>query len=98
MGAPIGFQVSDEALSWCESEVAQRHFNSFSDIVDFSLRYLLISIRKGRALAPRHSSRTTRKTARVNEWLLDELMDTGMFRKTELADYAIIHLRDELDK
>lgn len=98
MSAPVGFQISDDALEWCESEVSAGHFNSFSDVVDFSLRFLLISIRNGEAPSPRHSTRTTRKTARVNGWVLDELMAKGMFRKTEIADYAIIHLRDSLDK
>ncbi len=96
MGNPTGFYVSADNLNWCEREVSDGRFSTFSEILDFSLRLYLIHIREGISSIPKlPRTELARKTARVNPWVLEQLLSTGLFEKSEVADYAISYLREK---
>lgn len=98
MTAPTGFYISSENLEWCQSKVSEGWFASVSDTLDFALRIYLIQIRNGMTSIEKfRRSSFIRRNARVNEWVLNELMATGVFTKSEIADYALTYLRSFMD-
>lgn len=97
MARPIGFSVSTENMEWCEHELAEGRYETFSEIVEFALRLLLLEIRNGAQPVPRRHGKRIRKTVRVNDWVLDQLMGTDMFDRADIADFALWTLRMEWD-
>ena len=97
MARPIGFSVSTENMEWCERELAEGRYETFSEIIEFAMRLLLLEIRNGAQPVPRRHGKRIRKTVRVNDWVLDQLMGTDMFDRADIADFALWTLRMEWD-
>ena len=97
MGKPVGFSVAAENVEWCNSEIQSGRYETFAEIVDFSMRLLLLEIHNGEQPLPRRHGKRVRKTVRINQWVLESLMETGFFDRSDVVDYAIWALRVEWD-
>ncbi len=93
MRVMVGFFITDSNIRWCESEIKVGHYSTLADIVEFALRDMILDIQNGYKPEMRRRNLKTRKSVRVEAWIIDSLLATGMFQKSELADYAIWHLR-----
>lgn len=93
MRAVVGFFITDANVDWCESEIGAGHYSTIADIVEFALRDMLLGIKDGYTPAMRRRGHKIRKSVRVEVWIIDSLLATGMFQKSEMADYAIWYLR-----
>lgn len=93
MRSPVGFFITVENAEWCEAEVSLGHFSTFSDVVEFALRDYLLDIKTGFKPEMHRRNQKVRKNVRIEVWVMNSLLDTGMFEKSEVADYAIWHLR-----
>ena len=97
MAKPVGFSVSSDNIEWCTREIAEGRYENFSELVEFAMRLLLLEIRNGAQPVPKRHGKRVRKTVRVNEWVLDRLLETDMFDRSDIADFAIWTLRMEWD-
>ena len=94
MRESVGFYITVSNVEWCESEVGQGHFSTVSDAVEFALRDMLLDMLGGYRPAMQRRGAKIRKNVRVDVWVMESLLDTGMFDKSEAADYALWHLRE----
>lgn len=94
MRAVVGFFITDANINWCESEIDKGHYSTLSDIVEFALRDMLLGIREDYRPEKHRRGHKVRKSVRVEAWIMDSLLATGIFQKSELADYAIWYLRE----
>lgn len=91
MVTPTTFHIRSDTYAWCEMKVSVGRFKTFSDMLDFALGIYLDSIeREGMKSIPKLTRvDLVRKSARVNTWVMDRLMETGFFERSEIADYAL---------
>ena len=92
---PTTFYIPADTLAWCEAKVASGRFKSFSDMLDFTLGLYhdQITVQGVRSIPKIRRSNLVKKSARVNTWTLERLLDTGFFDKSEIAEYALTNYR-----
>ena len=91
MASPFTVYVRPDIYEWCETKVSEGRFRSFSDVLDFAMGFYLDHIRRnGMENVPKISRREgIKKCVRVNPYIMDGLMETGLFDRSEIADYAL---------
>lgn len=94
MRVVVGFFITDDNIRWCESEIELGHYSTLADIVEFALRDMLLDIQDGYKPGIHRRGHKVRKSVRVEVFVIDSLLETGMFSKSEMADYAIWYLRE----
>ncbi len=97
---PTTFYIRADTLVWCEEKVENGRFKTFSDMLDFALGLYWDQISKnGLHSIPKIKRKDlVKKTARVNAWTLEKLMETGFFDKTELGEYALQNYRHWIEE
>ena len=99
MSSPIAVYIRRDIYEWCETKVSQGRFRTFSDILDYAMGFYLDSITTGRVKTVMKIAKRerVRKSVRVNEHVLEGLMGTGLFDRSEIADYALDFYRTWLE-
>lgn len=93
MDKPSTFNISDESFNYCNKLIEEGEFDNISDIVNYSMHIFYDYIRiKGVQSKLLKRSNPQKKSIRVNETVLDGLINTGFFSVSELADYSIAFL------
>lgn len=98
MGNPTTFYIHGDTLAWALDVVSCGRFRSLSDMIDYSIGLYHDTIgRDGLHSVPKLPKATkVKKAVRVNEHVLDSLLETGFFDRGEVAEYALRFYREWL--
>ena len=93
MSNPVTFNVDRDLYTKCCELIDAKEFKSDSEMIDFAIRifYYQIMVKGFKPKLIKHDNEI-KKSARVNHYIVDLLVNTGMFKKNELANYALAYL------
>ena len=85
--------VQPSLMEKCKRLIDRGEFENFSDIVNFSMRLFLYSIRKGDIKAIEHMARRSpeRTSVKVDPWVFEGLLGTGRLLESEITDYSLAY-------
>lgn len=85
--------VQPSLMEECRGLIDKGEFENFSDIVNFSMRLFLYSIRKGDIKAIEHMARRSpeRTSVKVDPWVFEGLLETGRLLESEITDYSLAY-------
>ena len=85
--------VQSSMMEKCKGLVDGGEFENFSDIVNFSMRLFLYSIRKGDVRVIEHMVRRNpeRTSVKVDAWVFEGLLGTGKLVESEITDYSLAY-------
>ena len=85
--------VQPSLMEKCKRLIDGGEFENFSDIVNFSMRLFLYSIRKGDVKMIEHMARRSpeRTSVKVDPWVFEGLLETGKLLESEITDYSLAY-------
>ena len=85
--------VQPSLMEKCKRLIDGGEFENFSDIVNFSMRLFLYSIRKGDVKVIEHMVRKSpeRTSVKVDPWVFEGLLETGKLLESEITDYSLAY-------
>ena len=85
--------VQSSLMEECRELIDGDEFENFSDIVNFSMRLFLYSIRRGDVKVIEHIVRKNpdRTSVKVDAWVFDGLLETGKLLESEITDYSLAY-------
>lgn len=100
MKTPTTFIVEASSAERCKGLVESGQFDSVSEVVDYAMRTYYDHLLRNRCEIIAHIPRCgprTKISFRINNWIFSSLMNTGLFARAELLDYALEHYWSVLD-
>ncbi len=93
MANPVTFYVDSDLYEQCKGLVDNMEFSNESEVLEFAIHlyYYQINIKGFQPRLIKHD-RGIKKSIRVNQYLIDYFVNTGIFKKAEIADYALDYL------
>lgn len=104
MKVPTSVYVESSNIVRCKSLVASGQFDTISELIDYAIRVYYDHIRVEKFTEVPHKARHEPKSKvsmRMNQWVIDGLMETGWFIRSEIPDYALEYywtILDRIDK
>ena len=93
MANPVTFYVDSDLYEQCKGLIDGKEFNNDSEVLEFAIHlyYYQINIKGIQPRLIKHDH-SIKKSVRVNQYLVEYLVNTGMFKKAEIADYALDYI------
>ena len=90
MTNPVTFYDDSDLYKQCDGLVDGKEFAKESEVIDFAIRLYYYQI-KIKGFQPRQIKHDhgIKKSIRINQYLVDYLIDTSILKKGEIADYAL---------
>ena len=92
--------ISPSRRAECNTLIETGVFDNLSNLIEFSLRYFLMDIELN-GYSPDYMLRETpytRNSIKVNDWLIDRILNSKVVSKSDLYDYSLEHLFKDLEK
>ncbi len=91
--------ISASRKAKCDALIESGVFDTPSNTVEFSLRYFLFDM-KTHGYKPEYIWRDapySKFSIRVNDWVVDQIMEMKVVAKADMCDYALEHLFKALE-
>lgn len=98
MAKPSTIHIRRDSAQWCESMIERGRFSTFSELLDYSMRFYADHIERDgiRSIPKIVRNDLVRRTFRFDDSVLERLMATGFFERSEIADYSLNFYRQWL--